>query len=106
MHDYLLIVQSLLLDKLLPCCVGIGPSPAASALTVPDIEVCRSAVDVVLAERRRPGHVVRVEDVRFLPCFSGKPLLREALVLHQIWVVTVFPTLRQRQRVLKNKKNI
>lgn len=93
---------SLLLDKLLAGDIGVGSSPAASTLAVSDLQVGGAAVDVVLAERRRFGHVVRVEDVGLLASFAGESLLGETLVLHQLGVVAVFPALRQRQRVLKH----
>lgn len=96
--------SSLFLDKLLVVGVGVGSSPASSALTVSDLQVGGSAVDVVHAERRRSGHVVRVEHVRLLTSFTGESLLGEALVLHQLRVVTVFPALRQRQRVLEHSR--
>lgn len=94
--------KSLLLDKLPAGGVGVGSSPAASTLAVCDLQVGGAAVDVVLAERRRSGHVVRVEDVGLLASFAGESLLGEALVLHQLRVAAVFPSLRQRQRVLKH----
>lgn len=72
------------------------------------MQVGGSAVDVVLAERRAPGHVVRVEDVRLLAGLAGQPLLGEALVLHQQRVVGVLAALWLRQRVLgeQEKKTI
>lgn len=93
---------SLFLDKLLAGGVGVGSSPAAPALTVSDLQVGGAAVNVVLAERRRSGLVIRVEDVGLLASFAGQSLLGEALVLYQLWVVAVFPSLGQRQRVLKH----
>lgn len=94
---------SLLLDKLPAGGVGVGPPPAASALTVADVQVGSSAVDVVLAERRAAGHVIRVEDVRLLAGLAGQPLLGEALVLHQLGVVGVLAALWLRQRVLREQ---
>lgn len=91
---------SLLLDELPAGGIGVGPPPAASTLTVADLEVGGSAVDVVLAERRATGHVVRVEDIRLLAGLAGQPLLGEALVLHQQGVVGVLAALWLRQRVL------
>lgn len=94
---------SLLLDKLFAGGVGVGPPPAATALTVSDLQVGGAAVDVVLAKGGGSRHVVRVEDVGLLPGLPGEALLGEALVLHQVGVVSVFPALRQRQRVLRRK---
>lgn len=95
--------SSLLLGELLAGGVGVGSPPAPPTLPVSDVQVGGSAVDVVLAERRRSGDVVRVEDVCLLTGLSGEPLLGEALVLHQVGVVGVFPALRLRQRVLKQE---
>lgn len=94
--------SSLLFDKLLAAGVGVGSSPAASALPVSDVEAGGTAVNVVLAERRTSGHVVRVEDVGLLTSFAGESLLRETLILHQLRVVAVFPSLRKGQCVLKH----
>lgn len=98
-------MTSLLLGELLVRSVGVGPSPAAAALAVCDVQVGGSAVNVVLAERRGAGCVIRVEDVRLLPSLPGEPLLGEALVLHQVGVVGVLPAVRQWQRVLQQKYN-
>lgn len=95
--------SSLLFDKLLPGGVGVASPPATSTLAVFDVQVGGPAVDVVFAERRRSGHVVRVKDVGLLTSLSGESLLGEMLVLHKVGVVGVFPTLRQRQRVLKHR---
>lgn len=85
---------SSLLHKLFAGSVGIGSPPAAPAATISDLQVGGSTVDVVLAEGRRSGHVVRAEHVRFLPCFMGESLLGEALVLHQVGVVAVLSPVR------------
>lgn len=98
------MTSSLLLDELLAGGVGVGPPPAGAALPVSDLQVGGSAVDVVLAERRRSGQVVRVEHVGLLPGLPGEPLLGEALVLHQVGVVGVLPALRQRQGVLQHRQ--
>lgn len=91
-----------LLHKLAAGGVGIGPPPAAATLAVSDAQVGGAAVNVVLAEGRGSGHVVRAEHVGFLAGFVGESLLGEALVLHQVGVVAVFAPLRQRQRVLED----
>lgn len=96
-------MTSLLLGELLARRVGVGPSPAAAALTITDVQVGSSAVNVVLAERRGASCVIRVEDVRLLPSLPGEPLLGKALVLHQVGVVGVLPAVRQWQRVLQHK---
>lgn len=94
-----------LLDKLAGG-VGICSPPAASTLAVSDVEVGGSAVDVVHAEGRGSGHVVRVEDVRLLAGLVGQPLLGEPLVGHQLRVVAVFPSPRLRQRMLQHMTNV
>lgn len=100
------VSSSLLLDELLAGGVGVSSSPAAATLAVSDVEVGGAAVDVVLAERRGSGHVVRVEDVGLLASFTGESLLGETLVLHQLGVVAMFPSLRKRQRVLKHNNSL
>lgn len=85
---------SSLLHELLAGSVGIGSPSAAPAAAISDLQVGGSTVDVVLAEGRRSGHVVRAEHVCFLPCFMGESLLGEALVLHQVGVATVFSPMR------------
>lgn len=99
-------MTSLLFDKLPAGGVGVGPPPAAAALTVSDLQAGGSAVDVVVAERRGAGRVVRVEDVRLLASLLGEALLGEALVLHQVGVVGVLPAVGQRQRVLQPKQTL
>lgn len=98
--------SSLLFDELLPGGVGVASPPAASTLAVSDLQVGGSTVDVVFAERRRSGHIVGVEDVGLLTSLSGESLLGETLVLHQVGVVGVFPSLGQRQRVLKHTTQV
>lgn len=68
------------------------------------MQVGGSAVDVVLAERRTTGDVVRVEDVCLLAGLTRQPLLGETLVLHQQGVVGVLATLWLGQRILGEHK--
>lgn len=58
----------------------------------------------MLRERRAAGEVVGVEHVGLHTCLTRESLLREMLIVHQVWVAGVFPTLWQRNSVLQERE--
>lgn len=90
--------------KLLCHGVGVQAPPASAQGRVPDLQIGRTAVDVVFCKGRKPSDVVGVKDVGLLPGLAGQPLLREGLVFHQVRIVGVLPSFRGWQRVLPREK--
>lgn len=94
------------LHKLLCHSIGVQAPPASAQRHVPDLQVGCTTVDVIFCKGRDPCDVVGIEDVGLLPGLAGQPLLREGLVLHQVRVVGVLPSLGCWQRVLPKEHTV
>lgn len=58
----------------------------------------------MLGEWRAAGQVIWVKNISLLTSLFRCSLLGEMLIVHQVWVVGVFSSLWQRQRVLQRMR--
>ena len=99
-------IVSFLFDKFLVGSIGVSTTAATTnTLGVPNMQVGRTAVDIVFNKWRVASQVVWVESLSLLACLSGHPLLGKLLVLHQVGIAGVFTTLWLWQGILHKRQS-